>query len=243
MKLIKPVLLGLSLLVVSVHSVQSAIVHVSGNTVDFIYDTDLIDPLFGTLSVSGDTIFATPIDFKASSTNGVGATTGTETDLLNAIGTIQVVAKTGYSFTGISVAEGGIYNITGDGSVDVDASLRLFDWNDPAPFFGTEETVNMTLNSTLSVNDGNNNQWSASGDFDMTTALWDGVTHVGLTLDNTLRATTLLGSGDSALIDKSAVGAVGFAIETAVIPVPAAVWLFGSGLLGLLAVARKRVRV
>ncbi|NOQ88375.1 MAG: hypothetical protein GQ550_05570 [Gammaproteobacteria bacterium] len=237
MKIIKNTLLGFGLLSISVQS-MAAIVQISGNTVDFVYDTDLIDSLFGTLSVSGDSIFATPIDFKASSTNGVGVNTGTAIDLINAIGTIQVVVKDGYSFTGISVGEGGKYNITGGGSVSVDASLRLFDWDYPAPVFGTEEKVVLTSTTIFTTNDGNDHQWTASGGFDMTTPLWDGVTHVGLTLDNTLRA--ISGSGDSAFIDKSAVGAVGFTIETAVIPVPAAIWLFGSGLLGLMGVARKR---
>jgi len=119
-----------------------------------------------------------------------------------------------------------------------DASLRLFDWDDPAPVFGTEETTNLSSTTNFSLNDGSNHDWSASGGFDMKTSLWSDVTHVGLRLTNILTATG--GVDGLAYIDKSAVGAIGFAVETAVIPVPAAAWLFGSGLLALAGIARRK---
>ncbi len=107
MKLINIILLSLSLLVMGTRTAQAVLMMASGTTVNFIYDTDFIDPLFGSLQVSGDSIFALPLGFNASSTDDVGAHTGTQTDLLNAVGTIQVIAKDGHNFSGITVVERG----------------------------------------------------------------------------------------------------------------------------------------
>lgn len=47
--------------------------------------------------------------------------------------------------------------------------------------------------------------------------------------------------GDSYTADSAVPSFVGtYSVETAVVPVPAAVWLFGSGLLGLIGIARRR---
>lgn len=241
MKLIKSLLLSLSLLMISGHHVYAEIMTLPGTTVDFIYDDTNIDALFGTLQVSGDAIFVTPVDFNASSTDGVAAhTAGTAIDFVNAIGTIQIVAKTGYAFEGINVGESGIYNMTGTSDVSMNASLRLFDFNDPVPVFGTEENTNLSSASDYTLNDGLNHNWVANGGFDMTTLTWDGINHVGLTLTNTLTATS--GAGEVAFIQKNGVGGdIVIDIKTIpAIPVPAAFWLFGSGLLGLVGLARRK---
>ncbi len=239
MKFINIILLSLGLLVMSAQSAQAVLMIASGNTVDFIYETDNIDPLFGTLQVSGDSVFVLPLGFNASSTDGVGAHTGTQTDLVNALGTIQVVAKDGYDFSGITIVERGSYSISGSSSVDMGASMHLFDWANPV--LGSVENTTLTSLSDFSLNDGMVHNWSASGSFDLTTATWDGIRNVGLTLDNLLTATSL-SIGDSAFIDKSSVGGVGITFETApvVVPVPAAIWLFGSGLLGLIVTTRRK---
>ncbi|MFQ5643327.1 MAG: VPLPA-CTERM sorting domain-containing protein [Thiogranum sp.] len=209
-----------------------------GTTVCFVYDPADVDPLFGSLSVSGDNIFATPTSFKAESNDGAG------TVQVSATGTVQVIAKPGYVLDGINVGEIGDYRMVqaagGNTSVDVEGWLRVFDWFDPTPIFGTEETTNLAIAGDLSIADGNNHNWSGSGSFDLTTALWDGRDYVGLTLQNTLTAFSTL-PGDQAMIQKKAVGSeITVSIETSPVPVPAALWLFGSGLLGLVGIARRR---
>lgn len=206
-----------------------------GATVCFVYNPADIDPIYGTLNVSGDNIFVTPTNFKAQSNNTDGLVT------VSGTGTIQVIAQPGYVLDGINVGELGDYNMTGSStSVDVDGWLRVFDWSDPSPIFGTDETTNLTITGDLTIQDGNNHNWSGSGVFDLTTPLWDGRDHVGLTLQNTLKATSTI-SGDGALIQKKAIGSeITVSVDTSVIPVPAALWLFGSGLIGLVAVARRK---
>ena len=231
MKLINTMCLCISVLGIGIQNVQAALVHLAGDTVDFYYDTIDIDPLFGSIQVSGDTIFALPTTFSATALNNATTTT-------SAMGSIQIVAKDGYSFSGITVAEGGFYNVSnGASSVDVDASLRLFDWNDPLPAIGTEEFTNLTSSSDFSLKNGISHNWSALGSFDMTTSTWQGVDHVGLSLTNLLTATSV--DGGTAYIDKNSIGGVGFTFET-IVPVPAAAWLFGSGLLGLVGFARRK---
>jgi hypothetical protein len=206
-----------------------------GDTVCFVYNPADIDPLFGTLNVSGDNVFVTPTSFKAESNNTDGLVT------VSGIGTIQVIAQPGYVLDGVTVGEIGNYNMTGSStSVDVDGSLRVFDWFDPNPISGTQETTNLTILGDLTIQDGNNHDWTGEGGFDLTTSLWDGRDHVGLTLQNILRATsTVLGEG--ALIQKQAIGSeITVSVDTSVVPIPAAVWLFGSGLLGLMGVARRK---
>jgi len=191
--------------------------------------------LFGQVQYSGDTVFVTPTDFRAEST-GIGTDIATET------GTMQIIAKDGFVLDGINVGETGDYKMSpGDTSVAVDGYLRVFDWFDAVPVFGTEEETFLS-STTDFTQQGTANPvlWNASGSFDLTTTTWDGRDHVGLTLQNTLTATSSA-EGEFAWIQKKAVGSEIIVTTTpSEIPVPAAVWLFGSGLLGLLGIARRK---
>ena len=211
----------------------AVIVEVMGDTVIFRWDTDGIDPKYGTPTVVGDSIFVTPTAFVAQSNNTDGSVISTGT------GTIQIIAQAGYDLAGINFGETGDYRMTGgSASVDVDPYLRVFDWFDPVPVIGTEETLTVPVTGDLTISDGNLHDWSATGSFDLTTATWDSVNNVGLTLQNTLNATSLI-LGESALIQKKAIGS-SIDVVTTVVPVPAALWLFGSGLLGLVGMARRK---
>lgn len=213
-------------------------VALTGTTVCFVYDPANIDSIFGTPTVSGDNIFVTPTSFKATSNDGAGTVQAFGT------GTIQVIAQPGYVLDNIDVGEIGDYRMqqgtNGNPSVDVDGWLRVFDWFDPNPVGGTQETTNLTISGDLTIADGNNHDWTGAGGFNLTTPLWDNRDHVGLTLQNTLTAFSTV-FGDQAMIQKKAVGSeITVSIDTSPIPVPAAVWLFGSGLLGLIGVARRK---
>ena len=203
-----------------------------GATVCFVYDPNDIDPLYGAPSVSGNTIFVTPTNFKAEAIDNGG------TVITSGTGTVQIIAKPGYVLDAINFRELGDYKMVGGNgtSVDVDPWLRVFEWADP--LFGQEDSMTVPVTGNLTIADSNLHDWSAAGSFDLTTPAWDGKDHVGLTLQNTLTAISTV-AGESALIQKKAIGA-GIEVTTSPVPVPAAVWLFGSGLLGLVGVARRR---
>ena len=141
---------------------NSAIVHVgTGNTVDFYYDD--ADPgtlAYGTLQISGDTIYATPSTFEAIAVNGDGTSTFTNT------GSVYVVAKSGYTFAGVDILEGGNYDTTGNGSVEVTSLLRVMESDN----IFTQETNNLII-TDLTAPGANN--WEGTLSYDMTTGMWD----------------------------------------------------------------------
>jgi len=206
---------------------QAAIVHLEGATVDFYYDD--AQPgmaAYGALSAIGDSIFATPTTFIAESLNGTG-------DSFSALGTVQVVLKSGYRFDSVQVAQRGDYLLNGAGaSVSVSGDLTIEDSSNPA----TALSTTMTSSSDFTINDNALHAWSSSGAFDVSS--WTTVTSVDLSLDTMLLANTGA-AGERAYIEKKFTGGGLVTIMTTPIPVPAAVWLFGSGLIALTGFARR----
>lgn len=220
--------LGVFVLLMFAIPAQSALVLVAGGTtVDFYYDD--ADPgmvAYGALSVVGDSIFANPTVIKAESTNG-------GSDTYNSTGAIIVVAKPGYRFNAVAVAQLGDYQVSGDGAdVTVSSSLKVADSTNAA----TNETSLMSV-SGLGLNDGQLHEWSSFGQFDLSTATWDGITSIELSLDSSLGAETV-DPGESALIYNKQTGGGLITVET-VVPVPASIVLFISGFLGLAGVMRR----
>ena len=190
--------------------------------------------LFGTVEVIGDSIVSFPTDFRAESLDGEGGVS------VNDNGAVQVIAKSGYQIDGVNVLERGDYLMTGTGaSVDVDGWSDVWDWNDI--IFGPSVQQNLVIASDLTIADSNIHTWTGSTAFDLSGSSWDGINHIGLGLQNNLYATTSA-DGEVAWIEKKiAAGGIDLSvITTAVVPVPAAAWLFGSGLLGLVGVARRK---
>ncbi len=204
-----------------------------GDTVIFKYvGTTSSMGLFGTIEVVGDSIVATPTNFRAESLNGAGAVSVSDN------GAIQVIAKSGYQIDGVNILERGDYRMSGAGtSVDVDGWADVWDWND---LWGPSVQQTLAISGDLTINDGAVHTWTGSTVFDLSGATWDGINYIGLQLQNNLLASSAA-FGESAWIEKKLVGGgIDLSIVTTVIPVPAAVWLFGSGLIGLLAFARRK---
>ncbi|HHJ40555.1 MAG: hypothetical protein AXA67_10220 [Methylothermaceae bacteria B42] len=187
-----------------------------GDTVKYTISDDV--GLFGTAFVDGDTLKLLPTDFKAESINGAGAALTNETI------TITVESLTGQNLLNASLEESGDYmkyNIGGGvNEVSVTGQLRagaLFDAIEPTAGFSP---------TGLSIS-----PWEATANLDLS-----GLTtsKTVLTLENLLAAVTTV-KPDIAFIEKKFV-----ALDVTAIPIPGAVWLFGSAVLGLIAAGRSK---
>jgi hypothetical protein len=196
-----------------------------GSSFDLIYDTNNLG-LFGVPTLVNNTVFFTPTTFFALSNDGIPPL-GDGVSTTNSTVVFRLVAKNPSTLLqNFLVQANGDYRLDGLGTeVDVDGQIRLFDPEDPFNQF----TDQLTTSSDLTINDGNTHDWEA------TAALgFSGSNEVVITLQNILTASsTLLGS--SAFIEKKFEG-----VQITVVPIPAAAWLFGSGLLGLGLMRRRR---
>lgn len=205
-----------------------------GDTVIFKYTgTTSTMGLFGTVEVVGDSIVSFPTAFRADSTD-VGSVS------IDDNGIIQVIAKSGYQIDGVNILERGDYLLDGAGaSVDVDGLASVWDWNNYTSG-GSWVNQTLTIAGDLTIADSGIHTWTGSTVFDLSGSTWDGVNYIGLQLQNNLYATTTA-QGERAWIEKKIVGGgIDMSIITTVVPVPAAVWLFGSGLIGLIGFARRK---
>lgn len=205
---------------------MAAIIHLSGDTVDFYYDDSSPEmAAYESLSVIGNTIFATPSSFLAESLNGGSSD-------FTAFGVVNVVAKSGYRFDSIQVAQQGDYELTGAGaSVNAVGTLAV------------TESVGSTSVSTAMVNSGFGTygaltQWSSSAIIDLNNATWESIYSIDLSLDSSLYASTIE-NGERAFIQNKFVGGSLVSIETTPIPLPAALWLMISGLFVFAGLSRK----
>jgi len=170
-----------------------------------------------------------PTGFRAESTNGAGAVLANET--LN----IEIEVTTpGFKISGLTLTEAGDYYLSGsDASVTASGRLQAVSKTQSSGYFPLYDSA--IFNVTGLTTQGATTAWSGSVSLDLTG--WNGGdTWVDAQIQNNLSATTLA-DGEVAWIEKKA-GGVG--LEVTLVPVPAAVWLFGSGLIGLVAVARRR---
>ena len=226
----RPVAVGI--LLATSGLVSAATVTLNGSDVSFTYD-DTNMGLFGSPTVSGNTIFFTPTNFKAVSTNGEGLVITTST--VNFV----VTPNQGKAITSLALTERGDYSLDGEGSsVGIGGQMRVFSMNDP---INVADSSFITSASDLTTNDNLYHNWTAGAGVDLTGAQWSKTSAVNMTLENVLEATTS-GSGPSkAFIEKkfAGVGITVGLVPPASVPVPAAMWLFGSGLLGLMGVARR----
>jgi len=210
---------------------QATLVTVPGTNVTFTYD-DAELGLFGTPTVFGDSIFFTPTNFDAVSTNMDGAVIVNSTVNVD----VTILDPSALVFEGFSLIERGDYRLVGDdSSVDVGGQLRARNWSGN-PLTEVNDFIEET--APLTNNDGNFNNWEADAAVTIVGAEWEGVTTIRVTIENVLTATSTT-LGESAFLEKKLAGnSVGLIVNP--VPVPAAAWLFGSGLLGLVGIARRK---
>ncbi len=197
-----------------------AITTLVGNDVSFTFDETLLG-LFGTPTVTGNSIQFAPLDFSAESLGGAGFA------LRNATVNIQVVAHAGYQLAAINLNESGTLALAGAGSsADVTGQIRVFDLQNPIA-----NEVTGSLAPTLGAS-----SWTAGAGVVIPTVDWRGsgtVNGVNLTIENILLANSIAADG-LASIQKTFVGA-----NIQVSPVPEAdTWamlLAGLGLVGFMA--------
>ncbi|KVW94645.1 FxDxF family PEP-CTERM protein [Thiobacillus denitrificans] len=230
MKRVKPLVAGIFLLSQTLSGAAlAASVTLAGNTIDFSFDDALLG-LFGPASVSGDTLYFTPVDFEAKSLNGAGFALTNET--IN----IQVSAHAGWTFTTLDLVEKGDYLLLGSGSMaDVAGQIRVFDIANPL----TDVTSSILPAASFSQMGVPTHNWTALASTDL--SAWDSVQAINVTVENLLLVST--GATSSlAFVEKKFVGLTPGMV--AVTPVPEAetyaMMLAGLGLVGF-AAARRRI--
>lgn len=175
--------------------------------------------LFGDPSlIGGNTFLFFPNNFRAES-QGAGLVSTDDRMEFN------LIADPGFEITGIQISEIGDYELSGDASVDVIATLTLSELIAPNRVYSDSLTPNF---DPLIQGSGT---WSADGLIDLSTAV-PGVTQLNFELYNLLEATASVGGVAS--IEKTLVGE-GFQIT--IIPEPASLAMLG---LGAFAVIRRR---
>ncbi|MFP5419514.1 MAG: PEP-CTERM sorting domain-containing protein [Gammaproteobacteria bacterium] len=229
MKRMKPLVAGIFLLSQTLSGAAfAASVTLAGNTVDFSFDDTLLG-LFGPAAVSGDTLYFTPVDFTATSSNGAGF--ALTRDTVN----IRIAAHDGWSFDGVGLVERGDYLLLGSGAAaDIGGQIRVFDIDTPL----IDASASVVPLSPLTLAGLPTHDWAAQASLDL--SAWGSVRSVNVTLENLLLASTVAGPS-LAFVEKKFVG---LTPVLAAAPVPEAetyaMMLAGLGLVGF-AVARRRI--
>jgi hypothetical protein len=199
----------------------AASVTLSGDTVDFTFDDTLLG-LFGPASLSGDTLYFTPVAFQAESLNGAGYALGNST--LN----VQVTAHEGWMFSNIALNEKGDYMLLGAGSTaDVAGQIRVLDVAAPL----TDVTAAIQPTAALGNMGLPTSNWEAGAVADLSG--WSDAQTLNVTVQNLLLASTSAASS-VAFLDKKFVGLT--PTMAAIAPIPEAhtyaMLLAGLGLVG-----------
>jgi hypothetical protein len=183
--------------------------------------------LFGTPTLVGDSLVFLPPNFRAESLNGAGVDIATANFIFD-----NVYSKNGVTdITNLTVYESGDYDIINGSEVGVDILLTVVNLEPNPGFPPIPETGTSLTSFTATGDSGGQQEWELLNSYNLADDFSLSTKSLQLSLQNTLTATAL-DSGDSAWIQKKLT-------FTAAVPVPAAVWLFGSGL-GLLGWMRRR---
>lgn len=205
----------------------------TGDNVVYEYNnTQAALGLFGSPTVVGDGVRFLPPSFGALSNgdNGDGAVVSTANFVFSNVYTLS-----GNSLQTIAVGEFGDYEITNGDSVSADLLLTvasntyIFDnISDSDSFDASGDSAGLQT-------------WDMSAFVDPFIEFQFATDTVSVSIQNTLTATTNA-AGELAWIQKklSFIASEDSGVLPPEIPIPAAAWLFGSALLGLMGVARRK---
>ncbi len=232
---LRPAVIAILLLGSGVSSAST--ITLTGSDVSFSFDDDLIE-LFGMPRISGNNIRFKTSKLKTVSINGIG-------DVSNLFNMdILVTPNEGVTLSSIGIRERGRYAIKKAGSsVDFNGQIQASDESDPLSIFATAP---ITTKSNFNNSERGRHNWIAKSTIDLSTSMWDDTSGFIISLDN------MLGAMTGASFSKAFIGInrLGFRVNVddnvddsltvSQVPIPAAAWLFGSGLIGLVAVSRRR---
>ena len=210
---------------------QSATVNQCGPNICYEYDDAQIaasSNYFGLPTLIGDDMRFLPTSYKAQSIDGVGDHTGTNTDEWGSTFLFdRIYTVSGAEIASITYTERGDYAIGTDGSVTANMLMLVANNNDA-------QECDCVLNSFTDSGANSLALWELSGSISPLNSFDSVANDVSASLQNTLFANTDA-AGETAFIQKKFM-----TLTVTAVPVPAAVWLFISGL-GLLATRlRKR---
>jgi hypothetical protein len=213
---------------------HASLVTVVGATFDIRYDASLLNAsLFGTPTLTGNTLSFTPASFSAQSINGNQYATQDST--IN----LELLPHTGQQITAVALTERGDYLLRGNQSfVEVTGQIRLFDLDHPL----NEDTNTITATTAMTVADGVVHNWQAGAQIQVLgNGALPGATRFNLTLENLLGAYTSNTDNSGPLRafiqKKNAIDGVSMVIST--VPEPGAWGLALAGLLVVPFVARR----
>lgn len=215
----------------------------NGTDVSFTYDET---SLYGIGTVVGNSISFKPTEFKVESLGGAGTDLGNGNSISGGQATLSVTLTITmesltdvYLMDMVQLVEIGDYRLNGAPTADVDVSayVDIESGTTNCGIFACSDTGNIFTAGPLADTGGALTAWSLGGSLDFAdTAGWGSDTKIIMTLQNNIQAETV-NAGEQAFIQKKQ-GGIGIVVNP--VPVPAAVWLFGSGLLGLVGLARRK---
>ena len=233
-KSIFKIVISTALIVSSATSVAAPI-SIIGTNFDLIYDNTL-SGLFGTPTLTNDSIFFTPVNFKAESLNGNGVVTANST--IN----LQIIEKASRNITGFSLLERGDYRLIGNSSVvGVGGQTRVFDLSNP--FIDATNPITSTSNFSIvnTIFDSTTHNWTSNSNISVLGSQWNNTSAYNYTIENLLTAyTDPTASGPKlAFIEKKFAGS-SISIVVTTVPEAESYAMMLSGLVAMGFVSRRR---
>jgi len=218
---------ALALLALTMSGQASALsVTQCGPTICYEYDdAQAAVALFGQPQFLGDTVRFLPENFRAQSDDAAGFDTATANFIFT-----DVYSVSGADIVDITVVEAGDYEITNGDTVSADLYLQI---SSNVDFFDFATT---TASFDASGDSGGLQTWQLQAGLSPEDEFANAANSMSLNIQNTLQAYTDA-NGESAWIQKK------ITLTATTVPVPAAVWLMGSGLAVLFGWSRRRVTV